>query len=191
MARNQVCTGIVLRTYRIAEIHMGVTLFTDSAGLVSAIAHGAHSQKGKLRALTNPFCHGTIYLYSDPVSKSTKITDADIQDYFMGIRESVRRFYTASLWGEIVLKSYGGGEGSGALFDLFLSSLRKLDTTPDPMVPLVSFSFLRVFFSLRGRFQTPRNAGPAGGRSDAKGWIRFILLPGKHFCAPNVRDRIC
>jgi DNA repair protein RecO len=97
----------------------------------------------------------------------------------MGIRESVRRFYTASLWGEIVLKSYGGGEGSSALFDLFLSSLRKLDTTPDPMVPLVSVQFLARFLLIAGTFPDTEECGSCGRAFGRKGLDTFYSSTGE------------
>ncbi len=162
MGRNETCRAIVLRAYRIGEIHVGVTLFTEVNGLVQAIAHGANSRNGKLRGLTNPFCYGTVYLYHDPVKKSTKVSDFDVQDFFIGLRESVRRYYTASLWSEVVLKSFGGGESAPPLFTLFVESLKLLDTASEPMAGRLSVQFLARYLSMVGHLPDTAECGTCG-----------------------------
>ncbi|HUX12703.1 MAG TPA: DNA repair protein RecO [Spirochaetia bacterium] len=162
MGRNETCKAIVLRTYRIGEIHVGVTLFTEVNGLVQAIAHGANSRNGKLRGLTNPFCYGTVYLYNDPVKKSTKVSDFDVQDFFIGLRESVRRYYTASLWSEVVLKSFGGGESAPPLFALFVSALKLLDTASEPVAGRLSAQFLARYLSMVGHLPDTAECGNCG-----------------------------
>ncbi|HUX49425.1 MAG TPA: DNA repair protein RecO [Spirochaetia bacterium] len=164
MSRNQTCSAIVLKTYRIAEIHLGVNLFTREHGLVSAIAHGARSAKGRLRGLTDPFCLGSVYLYTDPVRNSVKITEFDVQDFFLGLRENIRRFYTASLWAEIVLKSYGGGESSEQLFDLFVAAMQRIETATDEQIPLVSVQFLTRYLAMVGTFPQTDECGSCGRR---------------------------
>ncbi len=148
MGRNLVLRGVVLKNNRIGEIHKGVMLFTDTAGIVSAIAHGAFSQKGKLRGVTNPFCAGTVYLYHDPVKDSYKITDFDVKSFFPGLRESVIRYYSANLWAEVILKSFGGGVSSEELFSLFLSALAKLDIADDRKAKTISFQYLFRYLDL-------------------------------------------
>ena len=56
MNRSHSTDAIVLKNTRIGEIHKGVVMLTSDEGLVNAIAHGAYSQKGKLRGTTNLFC---------------------------------------------------------------------------------------------------------------------------------------
>lgn len=146
MNRNSETDIIILKNSRIGDIHKGVVMLSCDAGLVSAIAHGAYSQKGKLRGVTNPFFHGHAYLYSDPVKKSVKITDLVIADYFPGLRESVTRFYTASLWAELVLKTFGGE--SETLFALLLAALRALDGADD--CSAVTIQFLWRYLELSG-----------------------------------------
>lgn len=108
-------------------MHKSVTLLTPEDGLVSAIAYGARSQKGKLRGLANPFHHGICYLYTNPVKDQTKITDFDVRDYYPGIRESIDRFYAASLWAEVLLKSYAGGGEPARVYALLLAGLAVLE----------------------------------------------------------------
>lgn len=137
MNRNSDTDVIILKNARIGDIHKSVTMLSAELGLISAVAHGAYSQKGKLRGVTNPFFHGHCYLYSDPVKKSLKVTDLVVTDYFPGLRESVSRFYTASLWAELVLKTFGGE--SDRLFELLLAALRAVDGADDCSPVMIQF----------------------------------------------------
>ena len=148
MNRNSETDVIILKNSRIGDIHKGVTMLSPQQGLLSAIAHGAYSQKGKLRGVTNPFCYGRCYLYTDPVKKSIKITDLSVNDFFSGLRESVTRFYSASLWAELVLKTFGGGAESDRLFALLLDALRALDSATD--FRPVSIQFLWRYLETAG-----------------------------------------
>ncbi len=162
MSRNQTSSAIVLRSYPIGEIHLGLTLFTEDGGLLQAIAHGANSKRGKLRGLTNPFCYGTAFLYHDPVKKSTKVSDFDVQNFFIGLRENVRRYYTASLWAEVVLKSFGGGESARPLFALFVSSLSLLDGAAEENIAVASIQFLARYLAIVGHLPDTSECGACG-----------------------------
>jgi DNA repair protein RecO (recombination protein O) len=150
MNRSHSTPAIVLKNNRIGEIHKGVVMLTPGEGLVRAIAHGAYSQKGKLRGTTNLFCCGTCYLYTDPVKQSTKVTDFDVESYFSGIRDDLVRFYTASLWAESVLKTYATGGESAALFRLFVRALGELERRPASEAERVSIHFVWRFLEYSG-----------------------------------------
>ena len=125
MGRNFRTEAIILRNNRFGEIHKGVTLLSPVHGLLSAVAYGAYSAKGKLRSITNPLCAGTAFLYRDPVKDSLKITDMDCREFFEGIRASLAKFFTASVWMETVLKTFGGD--AEEVFSLLTGCLRFLD----------------------------------------------------------------
>jgi DNA repair protein RecO (recombination protein O) len=147
--RNSQVQAIILKTNPVSEIHRGVTLFTRSRGIISAMAYGAESGKGKLKGITMPFCYGTFYLYTDPVKGNNKITDGQIRSYFEGIRKNIVTFYTASLWTEAVLKSYGGG-GGGSMFPLFIRSLQILEKKSGEEGRTVSIQFFTRFLKELG-----------------------------------------
>jgi DNA repair protein RecO (recombination protein O) len=142
--RNTQLEAVILKTNPVAEIHRGATLFTRSQGIINAMAYGAESGRGKLKGLTMPFCYGTFYLYTDPVKGNVKITDANVQSFFVGIRKRITSFYTASLWAEVIFKSFAGG-GGGKLFQLFIQSLGILEDASDELCRLVSIQFLIRF----------------------------------------------
>jgi DNA repair protein RecO (recombination protein O) len=150
MERNSTCKGIVLRNYRIGEIHKGVVLLTDRFGLLSAIAHGAYAQKGKLRSVTNPFCNGTFYLYHNPQKNSTKITDVSIDCFYQNLRDSLSKFYAASLWAEIVVKSFGGGDEGSPLYELLSRALEAADRADPRDVSRVSAQFIWRYLGIVG-----------------------------------------
>ena len=125
MSRNFRTEGIVLRNYRFGEIHRGVTLLSPEYGILQAVAYGACSAKGKLRSITNPLCAGTFFLYRDPVKDAIKITDVDCREFFEGVRAAIVKFFTASVWLETVIKTFGGD--AEEVFSLLGGSLRLLD----------------------------------------------------------------
>ena len=111
MSRNIRTEAIVLKTGRVGEIHKSVTLLTPELGLVEAIAHGVYKGKGKLGGVSDPFCWSMSYLYYEPVKKNYKITDMECRELFERIRGDLGRYYAASLWAEVVIRSHAGGEG--------------------------------------------------------------------------------
>ena len=150
MNRSHRTEAIVLKNNRIGEIHKGVVMLTPEHGLLRAIAHGAYSQKGKLRGTTNLFCCGMCYLYTDHAKQSTKVTDFDVREYFPGIREDLVKFYTASLWAETVLKTYATGGDSERLYELFVEALGELQDRPARAAELASIHFVWRFLLSSG-----------------------------------------
>lgn len=148
MSRNIRTEAIVLRTRRVGDIHKAVTLLTPEAGLIEAMAHGVYKGKGKLGGATDPFALSTAYLYYEPVKKNYKITDMECLDLFESVRGDLDRYYAASLWAEVIIRSYAGGEGAHRLFSLLEESLRALDGEADPSC--VQIQFLWRFVVLSG-----------------------------------------
>jgi DNA repair protein RecO len=174
--RNAVSDGIVLRNNRIGEIHKGLTLFTPENGLVSAVAYGAFSQKGKLRGVTNIFCYGTCYLYTDHSKQTNKLSDIHVKEFFHGLREDIAKFYIASLWAEAVLKSFGGGVSARELFALLLEALRLLDTCPAARADRLLVLFLWKYLDELGSAPdlTRAHYGLSGGA------VRYLSHAGRH-----------
>jgi DNA repair protein RecO (recombination protein O) len=150
MNRNIRDDAVVLRTHPIGEIHRGVVLFTRHHGIVHAVAHGAAKGRGKLRGLASPFNRGRVYLYFQPVRGNYKITDMDPSDYFPGLRQDLVRYYCASLWAEVLLKSHGGGADSERLFRLLHQALALLDDADESHARLLSVQFLWRYLEITG-----------------------------------------
>lgn len=148
MKRNFRTEGIVLKNNRFAEIHKGLTLLSPEYGLMSAVAYGAYSPKGKLRGLTNPLCAGTFFVYRDPVKDSCKISDVDCREFFEGVRGSIVKFFVSSVWFELVLKTFGGD--SRETFSLVMDSLRLLDSLEEGAAGRLLVQFIWRYLRLSG-----------------------------------------
>ncbi|MFP3959341.1 MAG: DNA repair protein RecO [Spirochaetaceae bacterium] len=143
--------AVVLRARPFGDIHRSVTLMTAEEGLITAVAYGAGSRKGRLRGLVAPFHRGICYLYTNPVKNQSKITDFDVLDYYSGIREGVDRFYAASLCAEVLLRSFGGAGESRRAYELLHTVLPALDGAPDhPAVRRAVVQFLWRYFDVIG-----------------------------------------
>jgi DNA repair protein RecO (recombination protein O) len=149
--RHSDTQAIVLQSRQFGEIHKSVTLFTPEEGLLQAIAHGAKKMASRLRSTTEVFCLSRVYLYHDPVRRSFKITDMEGLRLFHGIRSSLPRYYAASLWVEMILKSFAGGESARALFGLLKESLVLCEEASAETARLLSLQFLWRFLVLTGQ----------------------------------------
>ena len=132
MNRYSSSDAIILENRRVGEHHKGLTLFTPYEGIVRAIAYGAYSHKGSLRGVTAPYMHGTAFLYHEPARGRTKL------------------FYTAGLWAEMVLRSFGGGEASDDLFRLLLEGLMLLDAADEERTRVLSAQVQLRYLSIAG-----------------------------------------
>lgn len=150
MNRYASSESIILENRRIGEQHKGLTLFTPDEGIVRAIAYGAYSHKGSLRGVTAPYVYGTAFLYREPAKARTRLSDIEVHSMFHGIREDVLRFYTAGLWAEMVLRSFGGGEASAELFALLLEGLILLDTADETRTRVLSAQVQLRYLSIAG-----------------------------------------
>jgi DNA repair protein RecO (recombination protein O) len=149
MFRSSSTPAIVLRKSRIGEIHKALTLLTPGGGLVHAVAHGAYRMKSRLRPC-EPLTIIRAYLYHEPVKNQFKLTDAEVLELLVGVRSSVIRYFAASLWAEVALKSYGAGESFGELFRLLHDALLLLDRLPEERESLLTVQFLMRFLELSG-----------------------------------------
>jgi DNA repair protein RecO (recombination protein O) len=132
------------------EFHKSLTLLTSDLGLIYAVAFGAYKMQSRLRMGSEPFTSSKVGLYFNPVKKTYKITDLDVGESFERLRADLGRLSAASLWAEVVSKSFGAGETTDTLFGLFLGCLRLLDSSEPGQEPFVTAQFLWRFLSLCG-----------------------------------------
>lgn len=171
----------MLRTNRIGEIHRGLTILSRDSGIIRAIAHGAESPRGKLRGRAVVFASGRIFLYTNPRTQSTKITDMDPSDYFSGIRSDLHRFYTASLWAEIVLSSFASGGHADRVYDLLVDCLSYLNAASSDGADRVSVQFLWRFLDLSGSQPSLTLCACCGEAVSDRDSVVYVA--GEGFCA--------
>ena len=181
MPRNIRCEGIVLKSGRVGEIHKSVTFLTPDSGVVEAIAHGVYKGKGKLSSGTDPFARSILYLYYEPVKQSYKVVDLEVLDLFEGVREDLDRYYAATLWAEVILKSHAGGGGWPELFALLTGSLEELAAREDPKV--VEIQFLWRYVAHAGFLPDLRACGSCGKGVEEQAEVYHRRSQGDFVCS--------
>lgn len=78
-------TGMVIRTVPIGEYDRRVVILTKERGKVAAFAKGARRPNSRLIAAVSPFAFGEFKMYEG--RSSYNIMEADISNYFEGLRE--------------------------------------------------------------------------------------------------------
>ncbi|MGA2378397.1 MAG: DNA repair protein RecO [Spirochaetia bacterium] len=150
MYRSISTQAIVIRRERIGEFHKSLSLLTADLGLISAMAYGAYKPQSRLRLGSEPFTWSSVHLYHNPVKKSYKVTDLEIHASFEGLQGDLSRLAAASLWAEVIQKSFGAGEMTGGLFGLFRESLEILENAEPALESYVTMQFLWRFLALAG-----------------------------------------
>lgn len=106
--RSWTTDALILTLTAWGESNREALFLTPDKGLQRASVFGG--AKSKLRAQVGPWQTGKLWLYTDPVKKSTKITDIDVTAWRQGIRESLVRTWCASLCAEVVSRSHGNAD---------------------------------------------------------------------------------
>ncbi len=156
MNRNIRTDSIILRSRRIGELHKGLSCLTRSHGIIDAIAFGAGKGKGKLSGLVDPFSLLHLYLYFDPVKDNYKISDIEQKMIFPNIRLELGKFYIASFWAELILKSFSGGGESERVYPLLAKSLIILNKVGKGEQNLILIQFVWRYLEISG-FQSDIN----------------------------------
>lgn len=151
-SRNQIHQVIVLKSQVSGEIHRSLTFFSLQEGIIFAMAHGTQKVKSKLRAFTEAFGRYTAYLYYNPVKNQYKLNDGEDLRAFEAGHRSIEKFYTASLFAEIILKSYGGGTGHEEIYELLSQSLEILGEIGEARRIYLIIQFVYRFLLINGFF---------------------------------------
>ncbi|MFW6234912.1 MAG: DNA repair protein RecO C-terminal domain-containing protein, partial [Spirochaetota bacterium] len=80
------------------------------------------------------------------------------------IREDVLRYYTASRWAEIILRSFGGGGASRELYGVFRECLLLVRDANEEMTRLVCVQFMLRFLQFTGAPLDPDAVSDPGMR---------------------------
>src|SRR5574344_284852 len=104
MNRNWSTTAQILSVRQSGEDNRSVTMLTKDKGIIQAVLYGG--PKSRLRSLVAPYHSGTIWLYTDEVRKSTKISDFDVLSYRSELRESLFKTCAAGLCAELAVKTH-------------------------------------------------------------------------------------
>ena len=114
--------ALVLSSQHFTKEHRNVLLLTpheQGCLLVSATLFGG--ARSKLRGMAAAYQTGRVWLYSNPIKNSNKITDFAVSAYRMELRESLVRTWCAAVCSEITIKLFGTVEWR--LINAFLDGL--------------------------------------------------------------------
>lgn len=112
--------GLVIRTADVKEADRLLTLFTEEAGVITAVAKGARSMKSRQMASTTQFCFGEYILYQR--GDFYWVKEAFLIESFFDIRKSLEGMALASYLCE-VLADVATAQPEGELLRLALNSL--------------------------------------------------------------------
>jgi DNA repair protein RecO (recombination protein O) len=183
MYRSITTQAIVIRRERYGEFHKSLTLLTSDLGLIAATAYGAYKMQSRLRLGSEPFTWSLIHLYHNPVKKSYKVTDMEVRSDYRGLQSDLSRFASASMWAEIIQRSFGAGETSGDLFGLFRDCLTLLERGGERDAPYVTIQFLWRFLSLAG-YQPDIEACERCGARLAEGRAAYYAAQSNSILCP-------
>jgi DNA repair protein RecO (recombination protein O) len=156
--------GVVLRSAKLGEADKIVTVMTQGAGKVRAVAKGIRKTTSRFGARLEPFTHVSLMLYRGRGSLDT-VSQAEIVSPFLGIRSDLERIAAGETMLEAVDKVAEEHERNVRLFLLLLSGMRALDTRPAD-ASAVTESFLLKLLSLSG-FHPSLTGCAVCGRPDA------------------------
>jgi DNA repair protein RecO (recombination protein O) len=140
--------GVVLRSAKLGEADKIVTVMTQGAGKVRAVAKGIRKTTSRFGARLEPFTHVSLMLYRGRGALDT-VSQAEILSSFGGVRSDLGRIAAGETMLEAVDKVAEEHERNVRLFLLLLSGMRALDAAPADAAA-VAESFLLKLLSLSG-----------------------------------------
>ncbi|GGJ83313.1 DNA repair protein RecO [Lentibacillus kapialis] len=134
--------GIVLKTQDYGETHKIVTMFSDKAGKISAIARGAKKPKSRMAAVTQPFILGDFFVYLN--SGLSTIQQGDVLNSLRRIREDIIKTAYASYIVELTDKIIDSHLPDHDLFKQLDQTLNWIAEHDDAIIPIIMYE-LKLF----------------------------------------------
>lgn len=191
MTRTLKAPALVLKINPVGENHRGLAMLVSGEGLVNPLAYGAQGKRSSLRGTAVPYNMGIADLHYDGAKNRWRLTAFDPEDTHDGLREDLDRFYTATIWAEILLKTHGSGGESAELFALAAAALSLLSDTAPRDIKRLQVAFLWQFLDIEGIRPDPESCGRCGKKmiaGGAEGPARYLpngLLNGPECSDPR------
>jgi len=184
MTRNLKASALVLKINPVGENHRGIAMLVSGEGLLRPLAYGAQGKRSALRASAVPYNRGVANLHFDGAKDRWRLVSFDPEDSHDGLREDLDRFYTATTWAEILLKTHGAGGDSVALFNMAASAFSLLSVSVPRDIKRLHLGFLWEFLGIEGVQPDLEHCGRCGrviSSGNSEGPVRFLpngLLTG-------------
>jgi DNA repair protein RecO (recombination protein O) len=125
-------TGIVLRTYKLAEADRIAVLFTVEHGKIRTVAKGVRKTTARYGQRLEPLAHVAVQLYRG--RQLDTVTQVQGVDAFPGIRGDLDRLARAAILLEAVEISTPDREPDERRYQLLLGALRAMEARDRPLI---------------------------------------------------------
>jgi len=170
--------AIVLKSQRQGETSKILTLYTRTFGKLTVIAKGARSMRSKFGGSLELLNYISIVFYEKETREIQLLSQADIIEFFAGIKQSVEKTALAMAVCELVNNLEIGIEPNPNLFKLHLEALRAIDKSENSMNVLRAFQVkLLNILGFRPDFTTCSKC-----KSQKQGTVAFDITQGSFIC---------
>ena len=172
--------GIVLRSIRYGEADRILDLYTQDAGLVSAIAKGIRRTRSRFGARLEPLSCVDFLAYSG--RSLDTVTQVEVLRSFHGVREDLSRLKAAGGLVETVRAFSGGDEADRRVFNLLYRGLDALEGRGGRFEPIeLAFALkLSILAGYSPQLDVCMGCGAEPGRGD-----------GIFYFAPELGGLLC
>lgn len=172
--------GIVLRSIRYGEADRILDLYTQDAGLISAIAKGIRRTKSRFGARLEPLSCVDFMAYGGRTLDT--VTQVEVLRSFHGVREDLARFEAAGRMVQAVRALSGGDEADRRVFNLLYHALDSLESR-ESGYGAVEAAFVLKLTILAGYAPQLDTCLSCGAAPDASGNPYFAPSLGGVLCA--------
>ncbi|MDP9382457.1 MAG: DNA repair protein RecO [Chloroflexota bacterium] len=169
--------AVVLRRFDFGEAGKQLVVYTPGLGKLSIIAQGVKRATSKLAGHLEPL--SLSYIVAARGRNLDTVTQADTVEAFANARTDPHRVFYALLVAELLDKLTLDQEENRALWDLLVSTLRRIDTEDDPWTPATYFQVRLLVLS--GYKPQLDECVECGGKLD----------PSAVFYSPRVGGTLC
>jgi len=171
--------AIVLCKRDLRETSLIVDFYTREFGKINTILKGIRTEPQKFASNLEPFSLNEIIFYRKTHSNLHLVSQADKINNFTGIRQSIEKTAICGFMTELVNSLMQAEDANEEVFDLFLNSLKELETNYNP--EKISTIFKIKMLNLSGfkpHFDSCLSCG-----DKIMGQSRFSLSLGGLLCA--------
>ncbi len=133
--------ALMLRSYRLGETSLIVSLFTREFGLLRCVAKGARGPKSRFGASLEPGVRVNAVVYRKLTRDLQLLSKTDIVEALPSLWEDPDRFGAATQVLEFLERAAYGESGDPELLDLASRTLRAMSTTPGACLELLVRGF--------------------------------------------------
>ena len=133
--------ALSLRSYRLGETSLIVSLFTREFGLMRCVAKGARGPKSRFGASLEPGVRVNAVVYRKLSRDLQLLTKSDIVEVHPALWEDPDRFAAATQVLEFLERAAYGEAGEPELLDLACETLRTMSPAPVPCLELLVRGF--------------------------------------------------